>query len=685
MVGDGNGRNGGNSGNGRNGGNGRSGENGISGGNGGNNKDYVNSNSKLSDQKKLDIIQLDFKKKYLKYKMKYIQLSGSVENEDYSYPVNFKPDESTELNLTEIYKKGFIDKIIIKHIFNLCKQNNINIYNSNIESIIQLYYKKINDLYIDGMALNNATPFMKNNKNIVVIALHNNGLALQYASRDIKIRLAESAVTKNGCCLKFIPLPLPLWEIPLLLFRFGFKFNEYNIVEMAVKQNGLALRFASDDLKNDKNIVTTAVTNNGMALLYASENLRNDRDVVDTAVTKNALALQYASKKFIKNRDNTDVIKKALINNGMALKFIDNIVTKDRFDHTYYGNLEQIAFENTPLSLEYASYAIHNQENVKKAIAKDGMFLKNASPELKDNYYVVMGAVALNGLALEYSSVAWKGNHTNGVDVVKNAVNQNGMALQFATENLKKDENVVKNAVNQNGMALQFAIENLKKEKNVVIEAVKKTGMALQFASDNLREDEDVVIEAVKQNGMALQFTTNNLKKKKNVVIEAVKKTGIALQFASDNLREDEDVVILAVIQDINALQFASKIVLTDINGVTKAVTNNGLALQYASDKVRGNVDVVTKAVTNNGLALQYASDEVRENVDVVMNAINNKVMALKYVSENMRNKDNIFNCVLESEEIKSSFNHSQMYVLFEDDNIKLTELNKIIVTGNKF
>ena len=46
----------------------------------------------------------------------------------------------------------------------------------------------------------------------------------------------------------------------------------------AVTQNGNALQYASDELKNDKDVVLAAVTQNGNALGYASAELRNDKD-----------------------------------------------------------------------------------------------------------------------------------------------------------------------------------------------------------------------------------------------------------------------------------------------------------------------------------------------------------------------------------------------------------------------
>ena len=58
------------------------------------------------------------------------------------------------------------------------------------------------------------------------------------------------------------------------------------------------------------------------------------------------------------------------------------------------------------------------------------------------------------------------------------------------------NKNVVLEAVKQNGLALQFASEKLQDDKNVVLEAVKQNGWALQFASEELRNDKDIQIAA---------------------------------------------------------------------------------------------------------------------------------------------------------------------------------------------
>ena len=48
----------------------------------------------------------------------------------------------------------------------------------------------------------------------------------------------------------------------------------------AVTQDGHALNYASERLKDDKDVVLAAVTQYGHALSYASERLKDDEDVV---------------------------------------------------------------------------------------------------------------------------------------------------------------------------------------------------------------------------------------------------------------------------------------------------------------------------------------------------------------------------------------------------------------------
>ncbi len=69
------------------------------------------------------------------------------------------------------------------------------------------------------------------------------------------------------------------------------------------------------------------------------------------------------------------------------------------------------------------------------------------------------------------------------------AVSQNGLALQYASEELQGDRNIVLAAVSQDGLALLFASEELQGDRNIVLAAVNQNGIALEYAKFGLRRD----------------------------------------------------------------------------------------------------------------------------------------------------------------------------------------------------
>jgi hypothetical protein len=65
---------------------------------------------------------------------------------------------------------------------------------------------------------------------------------------------------------------------------------------MAVRQNGLALQYASKSIKSDPETVLAAVKCYGEALQYADKSLRADRRIVSVAVKQDGDLLSYAAK-----------------------------------------------------------------------------------------------------------------------------------------------------------------------------------------------------------------------------------------------------------------------------------------------------------------------------------------------------------------------------------------------------
>mmetsp|Transcript_45828 Transcript_45828/g.84039 ORF Transcript_45828/g.84039 Transcript_45828/m.84039 type:complete len:244 (+) Transcript_45828:71-802(+) len=105
-----------------------------------------------------------------------------------------------------------------------------------------------------------------------------------------------------------------------------------------------------------------------------------------------------------------------------------------------------------------------------------------------------------------------------------------------------------------------FLLENQcgRSDRNMVMQAVVDNGLALKFASSELRNSRDIVLAAVKVSGEALRFASAELRGDRHVVLAAVASHGKALRFAAPDLQNDREVVLAALTQNGGALDYAS-------------------------------------------------------------------------------------------------------------------------------
>ena len=118
------------------------------------------------------------------------------------------------------------------------------------------------------------------------------------------------------------------------------------------KNNGDALDYASDELKDNKEVVLEAIRQYGDALEYTSERLQDNKEVVLIASKQNGLSLKYASKIL---QDYKEIALEAVKENGYSLKYVSGKLKNDlSILSTIYNN------ENQPESgakiLENMSY-----------------------------------------------------------------------------------------------------------------------------------------------------------------------------------------------------------------------------------------------------------------------------------------------------------------------------------------
>jgi hypothetical protein len=133
-------------------------------------------------------------------------------------------------------------------------------------------------------ALEYASAALKGDREVVMAAVRQDGRALKYASAELKgdREVVMAAVKRNGFALKYASAELK---------------GDREVVMAAVKRYGDALQYASDELKADREVVMAAVRHSfGYALEFAPEELQRDKEVVMEAVKRNGFALKYASE-----------------------------------------------------------------------------------------------------------------------------------------------------------------------------------------------------------------------------------------------------------------------------------------------------------------------------------------------------------------------------------------------------
>ena len=105
------------------------------------------------------------------------------------------------------------------------------------------------------------------------------------------------------------------------------------------------------------------------------------------------------------------------------------------------------------------------------------------------------------------------------------ALSWEGLALQYATEELKGDRKIVMVAVSNNGFALRYATQELKGDREIVMAAVSQQGGALQFATEELKGDREIVMAAVSQKGLAIRHATKELKDDEEILQHALERS----------------------------------------------------------------------------------------------------------------------------------------------------------------
>ena len=387
-----------------------------------------------------------YKEKYYKYKNKYLKLKrqfqlGGVNNEDIKkyYLSNIQDYCKLEQSLkkdTRIINHYFsIDSVkVISELKKLCDSNNCSDFNNDFH-----FMKKL--IKINGLALEIASNELKNNINLIYIAIDNDKKSLQFTGKkliedqkdlffyivqdckdelnNMSIDFIISIIQSNGLILQFVSDTLPAYReiVEIAIQNNGLALQFVNetlradrkIVEMAIKSNGLALQFASDTLRANIDLIKIAIKNNPIIYIYLPDALKNDDDIIDSFIDEtNNLQDEKLWNEFNKKISNNSILMlkfikinyewfdyigtmlnniifyiKAIKENCNVLQFIDTL--KNSIIIKYFVTLSNVNNLNTGLTL-----VINNLKNNNEIDNEQIIYFLNSDIDDNEKLYLMI-------------------------------------------------------------------------------------------------------------------------------------------------------------------------------------------------------------------------------------------------------------------------------------------------------
>lgn len=265
--------------------------------------------------------------------------------------------------MTQLSKKEIKDIMITLSEYD-CALQECTEYNDNKQIVMEI-------VNFDGKQLEYASDRLKNDMEVVLVAIENSLGAYCYVSKEIK-----DSKEKILEIMKKRAVPL-MWLNPYL------QEDEDIILALIKRKSPFALfENLNDKFKNNKNIAIAAIESNGLNTQHVLSSLLDEKMAL-SAVRQNGKAIIYIPKE-INNYDN--IVFEAIKNDGYCLEHLD-CKYKDNKE------LVLIAVSNSE-ALQHASERLRNdKEVVLKAI--DFMFsaYEHASETLKHDKEVILLAL----------------------------------------------------------------------------------------------------------------------------------------------------------------------------------------------------------------------------------------------------------------------------------------------------
>lgn len=487
---------------------------------------------------------------------------------------------------------------------------------------------------VHGSALQFASDQLKDDRELVLVAIENNGY-LKYASPELR---SDRAFVRQ--CVRIKPRSIEFVSDELK--------NDTQFILSLLTENDKCWKHITDHHTKDEQFMLEAIRrscNSATIRQYMHHSLRRNFHFLWQLVKLHAEYYSlYASRRF-KQRHSLFILKCIELHGS---DFMRRVSIKARSDPRFVLR----AVKKDPECIRFASKKLQRDDEFKREISENIDSTTNVCPseiddarfefELEQVFEDVEGKIHLEDwdemwrndeyFMLQmvkwhsFESLAWIGEQLddNRQFITLCMRVSNGWALKYASPKWRDDNEVVFTAVSMraDGSSLEYASERLRQDKEFVMRCAKRKHLSLKYASPLLSHDREYVSQSIMPvNGRAL-VSVPHFQNDEIVVTSAVMHDGHALCHASDELRNNERVVMSAVKDNPKAILYASESLRNDDDFILKCINEVGprvLAVKDIDESVvpsewMDNFEFMVRAVKLNRQCLQYASRRLKSD-----------------------------------------------------------------------
>lgn len=394
--------------------------------------------------------------------------------------------------------------------------------------------------------------------------------AKNYQNRIVQIRLVNEIMTRPerlAAIIQAIALVLLTGGIALIfsscrLFclralagkRESRKFIDWESlpeieVYKAVRLDGKLFQHASEQIRAVKTVTMAAVKQYGPALEYASNSLRQDPDVIKIALAQCPEAHKFIIQSTPEAVDPT--------------KIVTSVVENPAADHSA-GDLVQPLKEQpkeTQPSVESApetKILYTDESSLYQILRTNPLALQFASDELKKNRSIVLQAIGTNGFALQFADPKF----LNDLELAFVAVHKTHSAIDLLQGEIRQKVELIlkflekKDDLNQQMPAIEKIVNELNTSEAFFLVLLDSYPEYLKYASDILKDNAGIVFKSLYQNALYIEFASARLRGHAGIITKCVKDNPLAFKFATEEIRRDPKIIEL-VADHADAMQFA--------------------------------------------------------------------------------------------------------------------------------